>query len=74
MSEGLNATFMYLIPKISNLTIHNDFRLISYCGVIYRCASKILTGILKTMSNDRISPSRSTLHRAEIFRIISSRT
>jgi hypothetical protein len=53
-----NSTFLALIPKDSNLTSFNRFRLISLCNVSYKIFSKILANKLKPLLPLLISPSQ----------------
>lgn len=60
MDEGMNKTFLVLIPKLKNASNFNHFRPISLCNFYYKVVSKILANKLRKFLNRIISPN----HRA----------
>ena len=44
---ALNATFISLISKKSNLDSFNDFSPISLCNLVYKIIAKIITKVIK---------------------------
>ncbi|GJS41230.1 protein LAZ1 [Tanacetum coccineum] len=58
MLKEINHTFIALIPKVSTPLCINDYLPISWCNVIYKCISKILTnriieGIMEVVSDNQ---------------------
>ncbi|XP_048493464.1 uncharacterized protein LOC125494011 [Beta vulgaris subsp. vulgaris] len=45
----INCTLVTLIPKIPNLSLVKDFRLIAYCTKLYKIIAKILTNRMQNM-------------------------
>ncbi|XP_042974832.1 uncharacterized protein LOC122306468 [Carya illinoinensis] len=57
--EGVNDTYITLIPKIKNPTKVSDYRPISLCNVIYKVVAKVLSNRLKLILPDIISVNQS---------------
>ncbi|XP_042952150.1 uncharacterized protein LOC122289238 [Carya illinoinensis] len=57
--EGVNDTYIIMIPKIKNPTKVSDYKLISLCNVIYKVVAKVLSNLLKIMLPDIISVNQS---------------
>ncbi|GJR31762.1 RNA-directed DNA polymerase, eukaryota, reverse transcriptase zinc-binding domain protein [Tanacetum coccineum] len=51
----INATIITLVPKIEHAKTVGDFRPISYCNVLYKCISKILTDRMKDGLNSLVN-------------------
>lgn len=47
MYEGLNSTFLALIPKADNPIYFDDYRPISLCNYVYKIISKVIAMHLK---------------------------
>ena len=47
LSNGINSTFIALIPKVDSPQILNDFRPISLVGCLYKILAKILANRLR---------------------------
>ncbi|KAL9667049.1 hypothetical protein QQ045_001395 [Rhodiola kirilowii] len=47
MPEGINSAYLALIPKVKNVSLPSDFRLISCCNVIYKIVSSLLANRLR---------------------------
>jgi hypothetical protein len=58
LPKCVNATRIALVPKIENPISVNDFRLISYCNVMYKCISKVIVNKLKVIIPNVICPSQ----------------
>lgn len=52
----LNHFFIALVPKSTNASSPSDFRMISYCNVVYKVISKILAARLVDALSGIISP------------------
>ena len=59
MHAELNNTLIVLIPKISNPSSINHYRLISLCNVVYKAISKLLVAKLRPMLDTIITPCQS---------------
>ena len=57
--EGVNSTFIVLIPKVPNPSKPSEYRPISLCNVIYKVISKCLVNKLRPLLDDLISPEQS---------------
>jgi len=60
LPEGLNDTFLTLIPKIAHPQQVSQFRPIGLCNVIYKLVTKILVQRLKRILPELISPYQSS--------------
>lgn len=58
VSGALNATFITLIPKVSDPKTFGDFRPISLCNLVYKIVSKIIVGRLKPVLSKFITPEQ----------------
>lgn len=56
--EGLNKTFIILVPKSENATDFNHFRPISLCNFTYKIISKIIAERPKNLLPQLISPNQ----------------
>ena len=59
MPNGLNETFICLIPKVNCLQKITEFRPISLCNVVYKIVSKVLANRLKKILPEVISEFQS---------------
>ena len=57
MPDGLNETFICLIPKVDCPQKITEFRPISLCNVVYKIVSKVLANRLKKILPKVISES-----------------
>uniref|UniRef100_A0A5B7AER2 Reverse transcriptase domain-containing protein n=1 Tax=Davidia involucrata TaxID=16924 RepID=A0A5B7AER2_DAVIN len=57
--EGINRTYIVLIPKVNNPRKISEFRPISLCNVVYKIISKMLANRLKSILPDIIDESQS---------------
>jgi len=56
MLKEMNATSIFLIPKVANPTRLTDFRHISCCNTVYKCIAKILAGRIKGVLPSLVGP------------------
>jgi len=49
MPQFLRASKLILSSKSDNATLTLDFRLISYCKVLYKCITKVICGIMEAI-------------------------
>eukprot|EP00253_Pinus_taeda_P008572 PITA_08572 len=59
MYQGLNATFLALIPKSKEANTPDKYLLISLCNIIYKIVSKVIATRLKPLLPLIISPEKS---------------
>ena len=59
MLKELNATAISLIPKTQHPSRLNDYRLISCCGTIYKCISKLIANRIKLVLPSLIDRAQS---------------
>ncbi|XP_062186766.1 uncharacterized protein LOC133890399 [Phragmites australis] len=59
MPEGVNDTFIVLIPKKNDPEELKDFRPISLCNVIYKVISKCMVNRMRPLMQDFICPTQS---------------
>ncbi|XP_042964646.1 uncharacterized protein LOC122298864 [Carya illinoinensis] len=59
LDEGLNYTYIALIPKVSDPKSVNEFRPISLCNVVYKLIAKTLANRLKKVMDAIISRNQS---------------
>lgn len=55
----LNITAVTLIPKVENASSVKDYRLISFCSVVYKIISKILTSRLSKVVFSLVNKAQS---------------
>ena len=58
--KSLNASFLSLVPKISNVVNIKDFRPISLVGSIYKLLSKVLANRLRVVLDSLISETQNS--------------
>jgi len=58
--EGLNSTFLALIPKVDNPQQVTQFRPIGLCNVVYKIISKAIVQRLKCVLPSLISPCQTS--------------
>ena len=58
--EGLNETFLVLIPKVDNPQCVTQLRPIGLCNVVYKAISKVLVNRLKPVMTKLIAPTQSS--------------
>ncbi|GAU26985.1 hypothetical protein TSUD_290350 [Trifolium subterraneum] len=68
LEEGLNSTFIALIPKVDNPQHMNDCRPISLVGSLYKIMAKVLANRLRLVIGSAISESRTAfVHDRQIL-------
>ena len=60
LPEGLNETFLTLIPKVPNVELVTQLRPIGLCNVSYKLVTKCVVQRLKNVLPDLISPAQSS--------------
>jgi len=60
LPEGLNDTFLVLLPKVDHPHKINQFRPIGLCNVAYKLVTKVLVHRLQKILPNLISPSQSS--------------
>ena len=53
---ALNATFLTLIPKKSNVSTPNNFHLIALYNILYKLVTKVIANLLKPLMPSLIYP------------------
>ena len=56
MLKEMNATSIFLVPKVVNPTRLTDFRPISCCNTVYKCIAKILADRIKVVLPFLVGP------------------
>ena len=56
--KEVNHTFLTLIPMVTNSSHLADYRPISYCNVLHKIISKILSNRLQVVVTDLISSNQ----------------
>lgn len=59
LSDGINATTIALVPKVSTPDKVSNFRPIACCTVLYKCISKVLTNRLKGVLGKLVNTNQS---------------
>jgi len=73
MWEGLNSTFIALIPKVDKPSTCDDFRPISLCNCIYNIIAKIIANYLKPVISSHISPKKfAFLQNKQIHEVVGT--
>jgi hypothetical protein len=70
--EGIDSTFIVIIPKVQNLTSLSQFRPISLCNVVYKIASKVLANRLKKSLPGIVSEEKSSFVLGRLLQIMLS--
>jgi len=60
LPQGLNETFLVLIPKVPHVELVTQLRPIVLCNVSYKLVTKCVVQRLKTVLSDLISPAQSS--------------
>ena len=60
LPDGVNDTFISIIPKVRNPEVVGQLRPISLCDLCYKLITKTLTYRLKTVTLDLVSPYQSS--------------
>ena len=60
MLKEMNATSIFLIPKVANPMRLIDFRPISCCNTVYKCIAKILAERIKAVLPSLVGPYQTT--------------
>ena len=63
----INHTFVTLIPKVKNLVLVSQYRLISLCNVLYKIFSKVLANRLKEFMPDLITEHQSAFAKNSLI-------
>ena len=58
--QSINASFLTLIPKMSNVVNIKDFRPISLLGSVYKLLSKVLANRLRVVLDNLISETQNS--------------
>jgi len=63
MPKYFGATKLVVIPKVANPQHASDFRPISCCNVVYKCAPKLLSNRIKEVLSHLINQSQGAFVR-----------
>lgn len=58
--SNLNNTFIWMIPKVSNPSIHGDFLRISLCNITLKIVTKTTNNRIKPMLDNIMNPLQSS--------------
>lgn len=73
MLEGLNSTFITLIPKVDKPSTFDDFKPISLCNYIYKINAKIIVDRVRPILSLHISQEQfSFLQNRQIHEVVGT--